>query len=152
MERSPRAHLQPTSKNCRALRTWLKKILKDKISAEETGAARMTAFWVEAAVPVCVLAGRSDALTTPKAPPCHGAHAKRTFQRQKFDGRSQQHKNFIGLTAVEAAPPSRTVTLAPGKDTREVALVNKAAELGNIRKLPAWVLQKFFGALDALLG
>jgi hypothetical protein len=54
-----------------------------------------------------------------------------------------QHKNFIGLTAVEAAPPSRTVTLAPGKNPREVALVNKAAELGNIRKLLAWVLQKF---------
>jgi hypothetical protein len=48
--------------------------------------------------------------------------------------------SIIGLTAVEAAPPSRTVTLAPGKNTREVALVNKAAELGNIRKLLAWVL------------
>jgi hypothetical protein len=49
-------------------------------------------------------------------------------------------KNFIGLRAIQAAPPSRTVTLAPGKNTREVALVNKAAELGNISKLLAWVL------------
>ena len=65
---------------------------------------------------------------------------KRTFQRRRFDGRFQQRKNFIGLTAIEAAPPSRTVTLASGKDTREVALVDKAAELGNIGELPAWVL------------
>jgi len=33
-----------------------------------------------------------------------------------------------------------------------VALVNKAAELGNISELAAWVLQKFFGARDALFG
>jgi hypothetical protein len=37
---------------------------------------------------------------------------------------------------VEAAPPSWTVTLAPAKNTREVALVDKAAELGDIGKLP----------------
>jgi hypothetical protein len=47
---------------------------------------------------------------------------------------------FVRLTAMEAAPPSRTVTLAPGKNTREVALVDKAAELGNISELPAWIL------------
>jgi hypothetical protein len=41
---------------------------------------------------------------------------------------------------MKTAPPRRTVTLALGKNTREVALVNKAAELSNIRKLPAWVL------------
>src|SRR5580704_7318972 len=54
--------------------------------------------------------------------------------------RSQQRENFVGLTAIEAAPPSWTVTLAPGKDPGEVALVNKAAELGNIGKLPVRVL------------
>jgi|HubBroStandDraft_4_1064222.scaffolds.fasta_scaffold551132_2 hypothetical protein len=54
--------------------------------------------------------------------------------------RSQQRENLIGLMAIEAAPPSRTVTLAPGKNPREVALVNKAAELGNIGKLPVRIL------------
>jgi hypothetical protein len=42
--------------------------------------------------------------------------------------------------AMEAAPPSRAVTLAPGKNPREVALVNKAAELADIGELPAGVL------------
>jgi hypothetical protein len=41
---------------------------------------------------------------------------------------------------MEAAPPSRAVALAPGKNAREVALVNKTAELGNIGERPAWVL------------
>jgi hypothetical protein len=40
--------------------------------------------------------------------------------------------------------------LAPGKNPREVALINKAAELGNIGELPARIPQEFFGALDAL--
>ena len=35
---------------------------------------------------------------------------------------------------------------------REVALVNKAAELGDFSEGPIGVLQKFFGALDALFG
>ena len=59
----------------------------------------------------------------------------RPIQRRRFDGRSQQHKKFIELAAVEAAPATRTITLAPGKNTRKVALVNKATELGDIRKL-----------------
>ena len=35
-----------------------------------------------------------------------------------------------GLEAIEAAPPSWTVTLALGENTREVALVNQTTELG----------------------
>ena len=50
---------------------------------------------------------------------------------------SSSTKIFIGLTAVEAAPPSRTVTLALGENTREVALVDKPTELGNVREPPA---------------
>ena len=46
-------------------------------------------------------------------------------------------KNFTGLTVVEAAPTSRTVSLAFGENPREVALVDKAAELGDISELPA---------------
>ena len=61
-------------------------------------------------------------------------------------------KNFMSLRAKEAAPPSRTVTLAPRKNPREVALVDKAAELGNVGEFPARVPQKFFGAFDALFG
>ena len=38
---------------------------------------------------------------------------------------------------MKATPPSRAVTLAPGENPRELALVNKAAELGNINELPA---------------
>jgi hypothetical protein len=37
---------------------------------------------------------------------------------------------------MEAAPTSRTVTLALGKNAREVALVDKATELGDIKKPP----------------
>jgi hypothetical protein len=44
------------------------------------------------------------------------------------------------------------VTLALGKNPREVALVDEAAELGDISQLPAGLLQKFLGALDALFG
>lgn len=47
---------------------------------------------------------------------------------------------FVELTPVDAAPPSRAVTLVPGKNTREMALVDKTAELSNIRKLLAGVL------------
>ena len=44
------------------------------------------------------------------------------------------------LQAVKAAPPTRGVTLAPGKYAREMALVNKAAKQGNIGEFAAWVL------------
>jgi hypothetical protein len=66
----------------------------------------------------------------------------------KVTSRSQQR----GLEAIEAAPPSRAVTLALGKNAREVALVHKAAELGNFGELQPRVLQEFLGALDALFG
>src|SRR5271156_6608149 len=53
-------------------------------------------------------------------------------------------KHFMSLKAIEAAPPSRTVTLAPRKNPGEVALVDKAAELGNVGEFPARVPQKLF--------
>jgi hypothetical protein len=53
---------------------------------------------------------------------------------------------------MEAAPTPRTVTLALGENPREVALVDEAAELGDISELPPRVLQKFLGAFDALFG
>ena len=46
----------------------------------------------------------------------------------------------IELGAIEAAPPTWTVTFVLGKHSREVALVNKATDLGNIRKLPTRLL------------
>jgi hypothetical protein len=36
------------------------------------------------------------------------------------------------LKTVKAAPPSWTVAFTPGKNAREVALIDKAAGLGNI--------------------
>ena len=39
------------------------------------------------------------------------------------------------LNALQTAPASRTVTFAPGKNAGEVALVDKAAGLRNIREL-----------------
>jgi hypothetical protein len=45
-----------------------------------------------------------------------------------------------GLEAIEAAPPSWAVTLALGENPREVALVNKTTELGNISELTPRIL------------
>ena len=45
-----------------------------------------------------------------------------------------------GLEAIEAAPPSRAVSLALGENPREVALVNKTTELGNISELTPRIL------------
>ena len=45
-----------------------------------------------------------------------------------------------GLEAIEAAPPSWAVTLALGENPREVALVNKTTELGNISELAPRIL------------
>ena len=44
------------------------------------------------------------------------------------------------LEAIEAAPPSWAVTLALGENPREVALVNKTTELGNISELTPRIL------------
>jgi hypothetical protein len=44
------------------------------------------------------------------------------------------------LEPIETTPSSRTVTLAPGKDAREMALVNKTAELRNIGEFPPRIL------------
>jgi hypothetical protein len=41
---------------------------------------------------------------------------------------------FIALRAVQTTPTPWTVTFAPGENTREVALVDEAAELGNVRQ------------------
>jgi len=46
----------------------------------------------------------------------------------------------VGLEAKEAAPPSWAVTLALGENPREVALVNKTTELGNISELTPRIL------------
>jgi hypothetical protein len=40
---------------------------------------------------------------------------------------------------MKAAPPTRAVTLAPGKYAREMALVNEAAKQGNLGKFAAWI-------------
>jgi hypothetical protein len=61
-------------------------------------------------------------------------------QRENIDGRSRRSRELIRLQAVKAAPPTRAVTLAPGKYAREMALVNEAAKQGNIGELAAWVL------------
>ena len=45
-----------------------------------------------------------------------------------------------GLETIEAAPPSWAVTLALGENPREVALVNKTTELGNISELAPRIL------------
>jgi hypothetical protein len=54
------------------------------------------------------------------------------FQRISRASNPSGTKNFMELESIEATPPSRTVTFAPGKDAREMALVNKTAELRNI--------------------
>jgi hypothetical protein len=46
---------------------------------------------------------------------------------------------ILRADAMETAPSSGTVTLAPGKHAGEVALVDKAAELGNIGEFPVRV-------------
>jgi hypothetical protein len=74
------------------------------------------------------------------------------FQRLRRASNPSGAKNFMGLEAIEAAPPSWAVTLALGENPREVALVNKTTELGNISEFTPRILQKFFGALDALVG
>jgi hypothetical protein len=51
---------------------------------------------------------------------------------------------------MEAAPASGTVTLAPGKNAGEVALIDKAAELGDIGELPVRVPQKFTAQLGRI--
>jgi hypothetical protein len=40
---------------------------------------------------------------------------------------------------MKAAPPTRAVTLAPGKYAREMALVDEAAKQGNLGEFAAWV-------------
>jgi hypothetical protein len=57
----------------------------------------------------------------------------------------------ISFRSVKTAPPSRAATLAPGKNAREVALIDKAAELSDISKCLA-LLQKISGTRDALSG
>jgi hypothetical protein len=42
-------------------------------------------------------------------------------------------QKFDGLAAVKAAPTPRSATLALGKNPREVAFVDEAAELGDIK-------------------
>ena len=68
-------------------------------------------------------------------------------ERPPFGGPSKLGRASIpvaqkisGLQSIEAAPPSRTVTLALGKDAREMALVNKTAELRNIGEFPPRIL------------
>jgi hypothetical protein len=62
------------------------------------------------------------------------------FQRLRRASNLSGAKTFMGLEAIEAAPPSRAVTLALGENPREVALVNKTTELGNINELTPRVL------------
>jgi hypothetical protein len=62
------------------------------------------------------------------------------FADEKLLGSFGRSRTLVGLKAVKATPTARAVTLASGKYTREMALVHKAAKLGNIGELAAWVL------------
>ena len=65
-------------------------------------------------------------------------------ERAPFGGLSKVTSRFQsqrrGLEAKEAAPPSWAVTLALGENPREVALVNKTTELGNISEFTPRIL------------
>jgi hypothetical protein len=77
-----------------------------------------------------------------------GSEAKPiSFSREKMMGfaRSLPIQRLLpipaaGLETIEAAPPSWTVTLALGENPREVALVDKTTELGNISELAPRIL------------
>jgi hypothetical protein len=74
------------------------------------------------------------------------------FRDKKLIGDPDAAESPFRLQAMKAAPSTRTVTLAPGKYAREMALVNEAAKQGNIGEFAARVLSEFFGALDAHFG
>src|ERR1700726_3499199 len=77
---------------------------------------------------------------------------RRHFRDRKSMGDPDAAESPFRLQAVKATPPTRAVTLAPGKYAREMALINEAAKQGNLGKFTAWVLQEFFGPLDAHFG
>ena len=62
------------------------------------------------------------------------------FFRRSFKGDVALPIPAAGLEAIEAAPPSWAVTLALRENPREVALVNKTTELGNISELTPRIL------------
>jgi hypothetical protein len=65
---------------------------------------------------------------------------ERSAFRRSFKGDVALPIPAAGLEAIEAAPPSWAVTLALGENPREVALVNKTTELGNISELTQRIL------------
>ena len=68
--------------------------------------------------------------------PAHSCNLTRGNRRAVACGmRRRARSRVMRLNAVEATPASRTVTLALGKNPGKVALVDKAAGLGNIREL-----------------
>jgi hypothetical protein len=62
------------------------------------------------------------------------------YRDKKLMGDPDAAESPFRLQAVKAAPPTRAVTLAPGKYAREMALVNEAAKQGNIGEFAARVL------------
>jgi hypothetical protein len=62
------------------------------------------------------------------------------FQRLRRASNPSDAKHFMGLEAIEAAPPPRAVTLALGENPREVALVNKTTELGDFNEFAPRIL------------
>ena len=63
----------------------------------------------------------------------------RHFRDKKLMGDPDAAESPFRLQAVKATPPTRAVTLAPGKYAREMTLVNEAAMESNLGEFAARV-------------